>query len=301
MSQAPTDPGLSARVRGADGLELHAESHGAGPPLLFSCPLNTTCENWRPQVAALVAAGRRAILWDYRGHGRSDAPDDPSRYSMDRVVDDLGRVLDWAAPDEAVTLAGLSFGGLASLHFTLRRPERVRALVLIGSGPGFKNPEARAQWAAACERTSSYLEAKGLDAFVASRAVATLVGNRPDTEAARHALAAIARQSARGLAHFGRRVAAQADPVIDELASIEQPALVLVGELDRDYRRAAELMHSRLPRAELCVLEGLGHIVNLEDPARFDAALLDFLGRAVRQPALNDPADPFGPAAGSLG
>ena len=77
------------RVASADGLSLHAEAHGSGPPILFSCPLNTTCENWRPQVTPLVAAGLRVVLWDYRGHGRSDAPADPTGYAIERVVDDL--------------------------------------------------------------------------------------------------------------------------------------------------------------------------------------------------------------------
>ena len=109
------------------------------------------------------------VLWDYRGHGRSDAPADPAGYAIERVVDDLGRVLAWAAPGEPAILAGLSFGGLASLHFCLAHPERVAALVLIDSGPGFKNPEAQARWQASCEKTAAFLEARGMAAFVAKR------------------------------------------------------------------------------------------------------------------------------------
>ena len=98
------------RVASADGLSLHAEAHGSGPPILFSCPLNTTCENWRPQVAPLVAGGLRVVLWDYRGHGRSDAPADPAGYAIERVVDDLGRVLAWAAPGEVKPQGSQTFG-----------------------------------------------------------------------------------------------------------------------------------------------------------------------------------------------
>ena len=114
-------------VVASDGVRLFAEAHGEGPPILLSCALNTTHENWRPQVEPLAAAGYRVLLWDYRGHGLSDAPDDPSAYHVDRVVDDLARVLDWAAPGEPAVLAGLSFGGLASLHLALREPKRARA------------------------------------------------------------------------------------------------------------------------------------------------------------------------------
>ena len=105
-----------------------------------------THENFRPQVAPLVSAGFRVVLWDYRGHGRSDAPEEPARYSIEQVEDDLGRVLDATAPGRRAVLGGLSFGGLASLHYTYAHPPRVEALILAGSGPGFKNPDAADEW-----------------------------------------------------------------------------------------------------------------------------------------------------------
>jgi pimeloyl-ACP methyl ester carboxylesterase len=280
------------RVSASDGVSLHAEAHGEGLPVLFSCALNTTRENWWPQVEPLVRAGYRVVLWDYRGHGRSEAPDAPDAYSMDRVVDDLGRVLDWAAPGVPAVLAGLSFGGLASLHFALRQPARVRALVLAGSGPGFKNPEAQARWESAVGKMASYLERKGVAAFVQSRSVADIVGRRLELPAARRALAAIAEQQAHGLAHFGRRVAAPAAPVIDELASIRIPALVLVGELDDAYQRAAQVMAARLPLAESVTIPRAGHIANIEEPEAFNAALLGFLERLQDRPPRQAHAGP---------
>jgi len=268
-----------ASVEASDGVALYAEAHGTGPPVLFSCPLNTTCENWRPQVDPLVAQGFRVVLWDFRGHGRSEVPDDPGAYSMEQVVDDLGRVLDWAAPATPAVLGGLSFGGLASLHFALRAPARVSGLLLVDSGPGFKNPEAQKRWEAGVEKTASFLERKGMQAFVASRATALTIGSRPELPAAQAALRAIAAQQPKGLAHFGRRVAALAPPVIDELASIRIPALVIVGEHDAAYQRAAQVMQARLPLAELVSIPGAGHIVNIEAAETFNAAVLRFLER----------------------
>ena len=271
-----------ASLQASDGVALYAEAHGTGLPVLFSCPLNTTCENWRPQVDPLVAQGFRVVLWDFRGHGRSDAPDDPAAYSMEQVVDDLGRVLDWAAPAAPAApavLGGLSFGGLASLHFALRVPARVRGLLLIDSGPGFKNPEAQQRWEAGVEKTASFLERKGMQAFVESRAAATTFGGCPELPAAQAARRAIAAQQPHGLAHFGRRVAALAPPVIDELASIRIPALVIVGEHDAAYQRAAQVMQARLPLAESVTIPGAGHIVNIEAAEAFNAAVLRFLER----------------------
>ena len=268
-----------ARVETADGLTLHAEAHGDGVPIVLSCALATTSENWRPQVAPLVAAGLRVVLWDFRGHGRSDAPDDPGAYDVHRVVDDLARVLDWAAPGEPAILAGLSFGGLASLHLALRDPARARALVLIGSGPGFKNPEAQARWQAQTERTAAFVRRNGMQAFVGGRAASTLVGRHTEAPAARAAANAIAAQQPHGIAHFARQVAGPAEPVIDRLAEIQTPALVMVGEQDEQFLRAADVLAARMPRAERVAIPAAGHILNLDQPEAFDAALLGFLER----------------------
>ena len=271
-------------VTASDGVRLYAEVHeprrGRGAPplsIVLSCALCTTHENWRPQVEPLCDAGARVVLWDYRGHGSSDVPEDPDAYTMAQVVDDLGRVLDWADPDEAVVLAGLSFGGLASLHYALAHPDRVRALVLADSGPGFKNPEAQARWEGAVERTAAFLETRGMEAFVASRAADTAVGQRPELAAARAASAAIAAQDPHGLARFARRVAGPAPPVIDELGSIQHPSLVIVGEKDEPYLRAAEVLAARLPQAERVTIPRAGHVVNIEEAEAFNAVLIRFL------------------------
>ncbi len=259
---------------------MHEPRRSLGAPplsIVLSCALCTTHENWRPQVEPLRDAGARVVLWDYRGHGSSDVPEDPDAYTMAQVVDDLGRVLDWADPDEAVVLAGLSFGGLASLHYALAHPDRVRALVLVDSGPGFKNPEAQARWEQAVERTAGFLETRGMEAFVASRAADTAVGQRPELAAARAASAAIAAQDPHGLARFARRVAGPAAPVIDELGSIQHPSLVIVGEKDEPYLRAAEVLAARLPRAERVTIPRAGHVVNIEEAEAFNAVLIRYL------------------------
>ena len=217
------------------------------------------------------------MLWDYRGHGLSDAPQDPERYSMAQVVDDLGRVLDCAAPGRRAVVGGLSFGGLASLHFTLAQPERVRALLLVASGPGFKNPEAQARWEAQVERIAARLEARGFEGYVDGRAAATAIGLRPELPAAQAAGRAILAQDPRAVALFGRRVAGPVPGVIDELPKLAVPTLVLVGERDADYLRAAEVMAARIPGAKHVLVPGAGHVVNIEEAEAFNRALLDFL------------------------
>ncbi len=266
-----------AEVTASDGVRIYAEAHGEGPPLLLSPGYCQTHENFRPQVEPFVAAGWRVVLWDYRGHGRSEVPEDPDAYSMQQVVDDLGRVLDWAAPARRAVLGGLSFGGLASLHYSLVRPQRVRALLLFASGPGFKKPEAQAGWEAQMGRIADRLEKIGFEGFASGRAAGTTIGHRPDLPAAQAAGRAIEAQNPLGVARFGRRVAGPAPGVIDDLVHVSAPALVLVGARDNAYLRAAELMCARIPRATHALIPEAGHVVNIEQAEAFNRAVLDFL------------------------
>jgi len=266
-----------AEVLAADGLRLYAEAHGQGTPIVFSCGYCTTHENFRVQVEPLVRAGARVILWDYRGHGRSECPPESWPLSIDRVVADLSCVLDWAAPAQAAVVGGLSLGGLVSLHFALRHPARVRALVLIDSGPGFKKAEAQARWTAQIERIAERLESQGMQAFVESRSAATAIGCRRELPAALAAARAIAAQDARAVAHFGRRVAGPAPSVIDELPKLGQPVLIVVGAEDAAYLQAAEVLAAKLPRARRATIPGAGHVVNIEEPDAFNTAVAKFL------------------------
>jgi pimeloyl-ACP methyl ester carboxylesterase len=197
---------------------------------------------------------------------------------MDHVQDDLGRVIDWATPEEPVVLAGLSFGGLASLHYALRHPDRVRALVLIATGPGFKKAEAQAGWEAQVGRVAKRLDESGFAGWTEGAAAAMAIGARPELPAARAAGEAILAQNPRTVAHFGRQIAGPAPGVVDDLPQIAHPTLILVGERDKAFLRAGEVMAARLPDARHHVIPEAGHCLNLEQPDRFHELLLDFLG-----------------------
>lgn len=274
MTEHP--PG-AAFVAASDGVRLYAEAHGQGEPVVFSPGYCQTHENFRPQVTSFVAAGFRPVLWDYRGHGLSDAPANPDAYSMAQVVDDLARVLAWAAPGQRAVVGGLSFGGLASQHYALAYPERVSALLLIASGPGFKNQKAQSDWESQIGRIADRLERVGFAGWASGRSAPTAIGLRLELPAAQAAGRAIEAQSPRGVALFGRRVAGPAPSTIDRLGEIRAPALVLVGALDGAYLRAAEVMKAKLPKARSVVIPDAGHCVNIEQSEAFDRAVLEFL------------------------
>src|SRR5262245_15136030 len=198
-----------------------------------------------------------------RGHGQTETPDDPSQYSTELTVADTQALLGALGVSRAV-VGGLSLGGYMSLAFCLTHPEMVEALVICDSGPGYRNAEARAAWNERAHQRAANLEARGLDAF----------GGR--SREVREALAH--HRSARGLAHAARGMLAQADScVIDGLASIRVPTLIVVGDRDEPFLAPCQYMAKKIPGARLEIIAGAGHSSNLDEPAAFDRILLDFL------------------------
>jgi pimeloyl-ACP methyl ester carboxylesterase len=246
-----------------DGVAIHYELHGPAdkdvPAILLSHGYGATCRMWDGQVAAL-AHRYRAILWDMRGHGQSGDPADAARYSQALTVADMAAVLDACGETRAV-IGGLSLGGVMSLAFNLAHPDRVRALMLFDTGPGFRNPEARRQWNERAEARARDLEVKGLVAL----------GGGAEARLGKH-------RSARGLAGAARGMLAQeSSALIGSLPGITAPTLVLVGAEDKNFLAAADYMAGKIPGARKVVIPGAGHAANLDQPAAFNAAVADFL------------------------
>ena len=245
---------------------LGGDSDNENLPLLLTHGYGASAQMWEPNVAALAAA-RPVVTWDLRGHGRSGCPAEQAEYTQAASVRDMAAVLDAAGADRAV-LGGLSLGGYLSLAFWLAYPERVAALVLCDTGPGYRNDEARQRWNDRAMATASRLERDGLAAL----------GDGPRPPDA-------AQWSARGLALAARGMLTQHDGrVIESLPSIDVPALVLVGADDKPFLGAAEYVAAKIPRARLIVIPDAGHVASADQPDLFNQHVLAFLGQ-TGQPA----------------
>src|SRR3974377_197336 len=143
-----------------NGVRIYYEVHGDGPPLILTHGYSSTSAMWREQIAAL-SKHHKLILWDMRGHGRSDYPEAPNAYSEAMTVADIAALLDEVGARQAI-VGGLSLGGYMSLAFFLAHPARVRALLLLAPGPGFKKDEARETWNRRALDTAERLEREGL-------------------------------------------------------------------------------------------------------------------------------------------
>jgi pimeloyl-ACP methyl ester carboxylesterase len=241
------------------GVRIWYETAGSGPTLLLTHGFSATSFAWQPQMAALSDA-YQVVVWDIRGHGRSDSPEDPAEYSEALTVADMAAVLD-AVDAERAVIGGLSLGGYLSLAFNISHPERVAGLVLCDTGPGYRRPEGRASWNRLAEGRARHFEKHGFKSLE----------NHPLTHGRQH-------KSPRGLALAARGILPQHDArVIDSLPTIAVPTLVLVGEHDERFLAPTDYMADRIPGASKVILEGAGHNANVDQPEAFNAALRDFL------------------------
>ena len=121
------------------GVNIYYEVVGSGPAIVFTHGFGASSHMFAGTVERL-SADHTVITWDIRGHGRSDYPPDVAHYSPQLAVGDIAALLDAVGARDAV-IAGHSLGGYLSLAFNLAHPNRVRGLVLIDTGPGYRKPE----------------------------------------------------------------------------------------------------------------------------------------------------------------
>ena len=258
-----------------DGVKLYYEVHGHGPPLILTHGYSSTSQMWRGEIEAL-SRHHQLILWDMRGHGQSDYPEDPEAYSEALTIGDIAALLDEVGADRAI-VGGLSLGGYMSLAFYRAYPERVRALLIIDTGPGFKKDDARDAWNRRAHDTAARFEREGLSVLQASSRERSGVTHR----------------DAKGLAQAARGMLTQRDAgVIELLPRIAVPSLIVVGADDTPFLAASDYMAAKIPGAKKSVIAAAGHAVNIDQPAGFLDAVLPFLDGLPRDQPTDRPAMP---------
>jgi pimeloyl-ACP methyl ester carboxylesterase len=241
-----------------DGVEIYYEIHGSGPTLLLTHGYSSTSAMWQGQIAAL-SKHHKLVLWDMRGHGRSDYPDDPAAYGEALTVEDMAALLDEAGARSAI-VGGLSLGGYMSLALCRAHPDRVRALLIVDTG--FKKDDAREAWNRRARDTADRFEREGLAALKSSSAERSSVSHR----------------DASGLTRAARGMLTQRDArVIESLPGIRVPALIVVGADDAPFLAASDYMAAKIPGARKVVIPAAGHAVNIDQPQAFIDAVLPFL------------------------
>lgn len=235
---------------------------GEGPLLLFLHGLGGRRQNWDAQLA-FFSKQFKAAAWDARGYGESDDYEGPLQFSV--FSDDVLRLLDHFKVEKTF-LVGLSMGGRIARNFALHHPERVAALVLANTTPGFGSltPQQVREFVEQ-RRNADPIE-------LAQRLVSPRArpGAFDDLVAS---LRAVHRES-----YLKTLEASVAQDQAAPLERIRAPTLVVTSEDDRLYPPAiARDMVRRIPGARLALIERAGHLSNMEQPDRFNQVVLEFL------------------------
>lgn len=216
---------------------------------------------------AFAAAGADVVMYDLRGHGRSERP--PDGYTLDHNIDDLEALLDRLAVTGPVHLVGNSYGGTVAFGYAARHPGRTASVSLIESEP------ATAAWAV---KLGGILD----------RVVTELAHNEPDaiawiTANRGHNTARLARGAAR-LARdttLGRDIPASRVLTEDRIRSVRCPVLAIYGG-DSDLAALAPWLESSLPDCRTVVIPGHEHSVLVEAAGTVGGHILNLVQEAAR-------------------
>jgi 3-oxoadipate enol-lactonase len=247
-----------------------AAGDGGKTPLVFLHGIGGAARGWRNQIAAF-SDRYRVIAWDMPGYGGS-AP--LAAVSIATLADALQEFLQQIGADRPI-IVGHSIGGMIVQQWLIKHPRTAAAVVLAQTSPAFGKAEGDWQ--------KQFIEARlgPLDRgetmkSLAPSLVKELIGDNPDAggmEVARDCMGSVPEASYRAmmlaLLGFDQRKA---------LGNIAVPTLVLSGSKDKNAPAPMMgKMATYIPSSTYVELEGAGHLVNLERPKAFDAALDHFL------------------------
>ena len=260
-----------------NGVELYYEVHGQGDWLVLVHEFSGCHKSWEPQLD-VFAREFRVLIYGCRGYPPSTVPPDPASYSQELSIEDLRRLMEHVGVERPF-LGGFSMGGSIALNFGLAHPGRVRALILAGTGTGSADKH---QFAREFGPIADRLEREGVskvaEDYLRGPTRIQLLRKNPAMWQKLHD--DFVGLSATGLAHTLRRVQLRRPTMYeleDRLRGLRVPTLVIVGDEDTPALEPSRFLAATIPGAALTVLPRTGHTLNLEEPERFNAAVLEFL------------------------
>ena len=258
--------------RTVNGSTLHYEEAGHGTPvvLLHGFPLDSRV--WAKQREAL-GDRFRVITPDLRGFGKSASAE---AFTLASLADDVHALLAAIGALPAV-FGGLSMGGYVALEYVKKYPSDLKGLMLIDTKAEGDSPEGKQ----ARDKMIELVRSKGSPA-VAEQMMPKMLA--PDSAQSRPGVARELRSimeacPALTIAHALAAMRDRNDHTAD-LPSIAEPTLVLVGDADAiTPPKVAHTMHEAIPRSQVAVIQGAGHMAIMEQPEQVNRAMRDFLAR----------------------
>jgi 3-oxoadipate enol-lactonase len=253
---------------------LYYETAGQGEPIVLIHGGQMDRRMWDRQFSNL-AKKCQVIRYDVRGFGQSPAASMP--YSDD---DDLLALLDYLHIAKA-HLVGLSLGGRIALDFALTHPHRVQSMVLVGPGmSGFDwSKESQQLFMAVVNAIQRDGPQRGVEMWLRDPYMVPAMEHADIAPRLRE----LATDNMRAWVSNDALARTIDPPAAKRLKSVRVPTWVIVGSRDvPDIQRIVERISREVPGAKKVVIEGAGHIVNMEKPDDFDRVLSEWLAQKSR-------------------
>jgi pimeloyl-ACP methyl ester carboxylesterase len=264
-----------------DGVKIFYKETGSGAPILFLHEYGGDYRSWEPQVR-YFSRNYRCITMCNRGYPPSDVPPNPDQYGQDINLADIIRVMDDLDLQNLIII-GLSMGAYNGLRLALSHPDRIRALVAASGGSG-SNPDGRDAFRQEAQKLSEqFLEHEFMPADGFANGPTRVQLKRKDPQGWEEVRAHLGEHPAVGAAFTLLNVQAERPSLYefeDEFKACRVPTLLMAGDEDEACLDVNVWLKRTMPTSGLYVAPKSGHLLNLEDPARFNHEIADFL-RAV--------------------
>lgn len=261
------------------GVEQRGEASKSAPTLVMLHGFTGSAAGWGLHLDTLAACGLRVIALDLPGHGQSDAPKDPRRYSIEHCQQDiLAALQQLGVSNGQAILLGYSMGGRIALYTAFSA--FFRALILESASPGLADPAEREQRRLSDEALAASIERDGVPAFIERWENLPLFASQKtlplDCREKLHQQRL--QNSATGLAQSLRGVGTGVQPSLyAQLPTLNIPVLLIAGELDEKFTTIARHMAQALPQSQLHIIPAAGHTVHLERPQAFASLVGNFV------------------------
>jgi pimeloyl-ACP methyl ester carboxylesterase len=255
--------------------KLYSEVAGEGQSLVFIHAGVADSRQWDNEFLHF-SRDFRVLRYDMRGYGKSVPVDGEFSHMKDLIA-----VLDHHAFNQSLVLVGCSMGGTLAMDFALEHPERVKGLVMVGSGPSGLNLEVPDHPKMA-EAEDAY-ESGDWDRLAELEAQIWFDGMGRSAQQVDQEMRALALEMNRlALAHdakgLGKRMPDSDVPAAERLEELQIPVLVIVGENDIPYlQAAADIMVEHIASVQKHTLEDAAHLSNMEMPEPFQRIVRSFL------------------------
>ncbi|WP_236706287.1 alpha/beta fold hydrolase [Frankia sp. ACN1ag] len=297
----PTEVGVPPAEVGAPGAP-DTGAGGWGSPVVLVHGIAGSTADWAA-VASELAASRRVVAYDHRGHGASGrAPGGRADYTFDLLLADLAALVAALGPAK-VHLVGHSLGGVIALRYTLEHPDRVRSLVLVDTAAApaaATGPVARRIVAAVLEGAAAIASGSGGaargggGATQGGESVGAVHDHRNPAE---RQVAGLGQADPEALAALGRELGGYPS-LVPRLGEITVPTTVIVGEHDSTLRAGAQTLAHDIRGAHLAVIAGADHSPQVSRPLAWLTAIDDHFAR-VETAAAGGTPDSGAPDSGA--